>query len=70
MNNKKKKLIFDIVIILGMTAMLLLVAHFQLFKLYAEFGLIPLLIFYHLGALSVTKRGIGYDFSESDKQKQ
>ncbi len=57
MNNKKKKLIFDGAMIVLMAAILLLVNYFDFSKLYVAFGLIPLVIFYYLGAYSATKFG-------------
>ncbi len=51
-----------------MTAMLLTVNYFNGAKLYMEFGLIPLLIFYHLGAFSVMKFGKGYGFPEKEEE--
>ena len=69
MNNKKKKLLFDGVMIILMAAMLLVVHYFDLSKLYVEFGLIPLLVFYHLGALSVMKFGKGYGFPEPEEKE-
>ncbi len=57
MNNKKQKLIFDGVMIILMAAMLLVINYFDLSKLYVGFGLIPLVIFYYLGAYSERKFG-------------
>lgn len=65
MNNKNKKLIFDAVMIILMTAMLLAINYCNLSKLYVGFGLIPLLVFYYLGAFSTMKFGKGYGFPGS-----
>jgi len=64
MQKKRKKLLFDIATILLMSIMLIGVAYFHLEKIYVMFGLIPLLVFYHLGALSVMLFGKGYGFDD------
>ncbi len=63
---KKKKLLFDIAMILLMCIMLIGVRYFHLDKYCVMFGLIPLLVFYHLGGLSVKLFGMGYGFEEKD----
>ncbi len=59
MNTKKKKLIYDAVMVVLMAVMLLVVNYLNLSKLYVGFGLIPLVIFYYLGAFSERKFGKG-----------
>ncbi len=65
---KKKKLLFDIAMILLMGIMLIGVRYFHLDNYYTMFGLIPLLVFYHLGGLSVKLFGMGYGFEDKSSR--